>query len=184
MMRRILLGGLLGGLAMFIWTSIAHMVLPLGAAGIREIPNDADMVNALHTKLGESSGFYMYPGMGTGGMAGYAQKLAANPSGLLIYHPPGVQTLTPGQLVTELLTEIAEALLVAWLLTQTRLAGYGSRVVFALVCGILAAIATNVSYWNWYGFPASYTIATMTTEVVGVLVAGLVVAKFVVPVKA
>jgi len=36
---RILLAGILGGIVMFIWTSIAHMVRSLGEAGIAEIPN-------------------------------------------------------------------------------------------------------------------------------------------------
>ena len=31
---RIILAGVLGGIAMFIWTSIAHMATPLGHAGI------------------------------------------------------------------------------------------------------------------------------------------------------
>ena len=31
---RILLAGILGGIAMFIWTSIAHMALPLGKLGL------------------------------------------------------------------------------------------------------------------------------------------------------
>jgi hypothetical protein len=35
MTKRILLAGLLGGLAMFIWQSVAHVVLPLGEAGIQ-----------------------------------------------------------------------------------------------------------------------------------------------------
>jgi len=39
-MKRIFLAALLGAIAMFIWTSIAHMALPLGEAGIREIPNE------------------------------------------------------------------------------------------------------------------------------------------------
>ena len=55
-------------------------------------------------------------------MQQYEQKLAANPSGILIYHPPGAKALTPGQLVTEFLTEVAEALLLASLLAQTSLA--------------------------------------------------------------
>jgi hypothetical protein len=37
MTKRALLAGLLGGIAMFIWSSLAHMVLPL-EAGIKEIP--------------------------------------------------------------------------------------------------------------------------------------------------
>ena len=53
------------------------------------------------------------------------------------------------------------------LLSQTRLTTFASRLGFVLVMGILATIATNVSYWNWYGFPATYTAAYMTTGVVG-----------------
>ena len=33
-MTRIFFAGLLGGIAMFIWTSIAHMALPLGDTGV------------------------------------------------------------------------------------------------------------------------------------------------------
>ena len=32
---KILLAGILGGIAMFIWTSIAHLAFPLGEAGLR-----------------------------------------------------------------------------------------------------------------------------------------------------
>ncbi len=40
MTKRVLLAGLLGGIAMYVWTAIAHMILPLGEAGIQEIPNE------------------------------------------------------------------------------------------------------------------------------------------------
>jgi hypothetical protein len=191
MTRRVLLAAVLGGLAMFVWTSVAHMVLPLGAAGIQEIPDDRALLDAMHAKLGEAPGFYMFPAFGlpanatsaqkSAAMSEYGKKLAANPSGLLIYHPPGARELTPGQLVTELTTEMLQVLLMAWLLAQTRLATYAARVAFAVVCGLLAAIATNVSYWNWYGFPVSYTAAAIFTEVAGLGVAGLVAAKLIRP---
>jgi hypothetical protein len=107
----------------------------------------------------------------------YAQKLAANPSGLLIYHPPGARAITAPQLVTEFLTELLEALLLTWLMAQTRFESRISRIGFAAVVGLVAAMATNLPYWNWYGFPASYTSAYMTTEFVGFLVAGLAAAR-------
>jgi hypothetical protein len=37
-------------------------------------------------------------------------------------------------------------------------------------------LATNVSYWNWYGFPGSYTAAYMAIEIIGFFVAGLAAA--------
>ena len=43
--------------------------------------------------------------------------------------------------------------------------------------GVIAAVATNVPYWNWYGFPGNYTAASMFTQIVGFIAVGLVVAR-------
>jgi hypothetical protein len=84
--------------------------------------------------------------------------------------------MTTGQLVTEFLIEVLQALLVAFLLAQTRLVRFRSRLGFVAAVGVLAAIATNVSYWNWYGFPGAYTAAYMAIELVGIVCAGLAIA--------
>lgn len=170
---------------MFIWSSIAHMVLPLGEAGIREIPNEQAVVAALQTNLGEGRGLYIFPGPGLGehptrqekkeAMSRMAEKLASSPSGLLVYHP--TRPLNLGRLLgIEFATELLEAILVVFLLAQTRLATFGARVGFVTVAGILAAIATNVSYWNWYGFSKRYIAAYIFTQVIGFLCVGLVAA--------
>jgi hypothetical protein len=176
--RRILLAGLAGGVAMFVWASVAHMALPLGSTGVSQIEaNEQPVLAQMQQTLGRKSGMYLFPAMDKGGsMQDYERKLAASPSGLLIYHPPGQPGMTAGQLLTEFLTELAQALLAAFLLAQTRLHGYGSRVAFVAAAGVLASLATNVSYWNWYGFPAAYTVAYMIIEIGGFLAAGLAIA--------
>jgi hypothetical protein len=184
---RIILAGVLGGIAMFIWTSIAHMALPLGHAGIRELPNEPAVLAALQTGLGDEAGLYLFPGLGVGdnptreqekeAMTRYPEKLASNPSGLLMYHPTGARPLTMGKWLTiEFATELLEAILAVFLLAQTRIVSFGGRVGFVFVAGILAAIATNVSYWNWYGFPSVYIAAYMSIQIVGFLCIGLVAA--------
>ena len=115
MSGRALLAGLLGAVAMFVWSSLAHVVLPLGQIGVREIPHERPILDVLHSSLREASGFYIFPGLGVSpdasrsernaAMSYYAEKLAASPSGILVYHPPGNQGITPGRLATELLTE-------------------------------------------------------------------------------
>jgi len=177
MTKRTLLAGLLGGVAMYLWASLAHVVLPLGRSGISEIPNEPGLLNSMHSTLGESPGLYMFPGLGAADMQQYEQKLAANPSGLLIYHPPGAKGMTAVQLATEFLTELLEALLMVWLMARARLQSFASRLGFAAVIGILASITTNISYWNWYGFPTAYTAPYMTIEIVGFVLAGLVAAR-------
>jgi hypothetical protein len=187
MMRRYFLAGVLGGIGMFIWTSIAHMALPLGKAGVAEIPHEAAVLDAMEANIGARTGLYLFPGFGLGpnpsrqakseAMHHMGEKLANNPSGILMYHPRGSRSLQLGRLLgTEFVTELLEVLLAVFLLTQTRLATFGGRVGFFLVAGILAAIATNVSYWNWYGFPSIYTAAYMFTQIIGFLCAGIVAA--------
>lgn len=186
MTKRVFLAGLLGGLAMFVWSSVAHVALPLGQTGIKEIPNEPAVLSAMHTSLGETPGMYAFPGIGQGqpDMKQYERKLAANPSGILIYHPPGAHALTAGQLVTEFLTELIESLLVVFLLAQTQLSSFGARVGFVVIAGVVAALVTNVSYWNWYGFPASYTAAYMAIQIVGFLCVGLVAGAMIKPTTA
>jgi len=185
--KRIILAGVLGSIAMFVWSSLAHTVLPLGEVGVSQIPNEAPVLSAMQTSMGQTSGLYFYPGFGVpkdapreqrnAAMKDYGTKLAANPSGILIYHPPGAKALTPGQLGTEYLTELLECLLVAFLVARAGIAGYGARLGFIVVAGIMAAITTNIPYWNWYGFPTDYTVAYASTEIIGYLVAGLVIAR-------
>ncbi len=63
---KVFLAGIFGGIAMFIWTSIAHLMLPLGEAGISEIPNESAVLSALQSNIGDQTGLYIFPGLGVG----------------------------------------------------------------------------------------------------------------------
>ena len=183
---KILLAGILGGTVMFIWTSIAHMFLPLGEAGISEIPNESGVLSAMQSNIGEQTGLYIFPGLGVGknasrqekneAMKRMGEKMAANPSGILMYHAPGRPSTFGKWLGIEFGTELLEAILVVFLLAQTAINSFFGRIGFVFVAGILAAIATNVSYWNWYGFPCVYTASYMSIQVIGFLCVGIVAA--------
>jgi hypothetical protein len=187
---KILLTGILGGIVMFIWTSIAHMALPLGEAGIKEIPNEQAVLGAMQSSIGEKSGFYFFPGPGLSpsatrqekreAMKAVAEKMASGASGILIYHFARPFALGKS-LGFEFVTEVVESILVVFLLAQARITSFGGRVGFVLVAGILAAMTTNIPYWNWYGFPTVYTASYVFIQLVGFLcigiVAGLVLKK-------
>jgi len=57
-----------------------------------------------------------------------------------------------------------------------RIGSFGGRVGFVLIAGILAAITTNISYWNWYGFPGVYTASYILIEIVGFFLLGVAAA--------
>ena len=185
MTTRAFLAAILGGIAMFIWSFIAHDLLPLGEMGMREFKDEAAVLDALKTNLGDARGLYHFPGHRAGpnatrqeksdAMKRAMEKAASGPSGLLIYHPS--REFTFGKLLgIEFATELLEAILVVFLLTQTRIESFVGRVGFVFLAGILAAITTNVPYWNWYGFPSRYTAAYMSIEIIGFLCVGLIAA--------
>lgn len=180
-MKRVILAAIVGGIAMFLWSFVAHMLTPLASTGVEEIPNEAAVTSAMQANIG-AHGLYLFPGYGLGhkpsmaemraNMESQQKKLASSPSGLMVYFPPNRPMNFGGMLGVEFVTEFLQALIAMSLLWMAGVTTYGRRVAFVALLGIAAVLTTNVSYWNWYGFPSNYTCAYMFTEWMGYLVAG------------
>jgi len=193
-MGKKLLAAVLGGLAFFAWSSVAHIFTGLGETGIQEIPNEQAVVGAIKANV-QGPGLYFFPGRGLPPDATHSQKmkamqsdamqakLKAGPTGILVYKSGAGAAMTPRQLITELVTNIFQVFLAVLLLGQTRIVNFVGRWRFITIAGFLAAISTNISYWNWYGFPGNYTLAYVCTIAMGFVFAGLVAAAIVKPVQ-
>jgi hypothetical protein len=179
-MRSWFVAGIAGGILMFIWTSVAHVALPLGKTGISSIPNEGPVLSAMHDAMGDKAGLYFFPWVDMNSktaMADEAAKMKVNPSGILIYHPPGKGVeMMPQTMLAEFIKEAITAIIAAFLLAQTMIAGYAARVGFVSLVGVVGALTTNASYWIWYGFPTSYTLAYGFIDFVSYVVAGLAIA--------
>jgi len=190
-MAKKLLAAVLGGLAFFLWSFVAHDLLPLGKTGIKEVPNEQAVLNSMKANMPED-GLYFLPGLGVPENATRAQQSAAmearmhkvetGPSGFLAYHA-SLNFSFGKAMVAELGTNILQVLLAIILLGQTRIVNFVGRWRFMTIAGFLAAISTNISYWNWYGFPGNYTLAYICTVAMGFVFAGLVAAAIVKPVQ-
>ncbi|MDQ6939000.1 MAG: hypothetical protein M3119_02465 [Verrucomicrobiota bacterium] len=185
MMKRILLAGLLGAIAMFVWNFVAHMLLPLGELGVSQIPNQSAVLSALQNNLGEQPGLFFFPTpeLKPGEkmhdkqvMERMVSQYESKPTGILVYRPAGRPFTFGKWLAREFGFQFVESLLVAYLLAQAALPSYLKRVVFVTIIGVVVAITTNMSYWNWYGFPKLYTVSYMFTQAMGYFCAGLVIA--------
>lgn len=188
MAKRVLLAGLLGGMAFFLWNFVSHELLGVGEIGVKELPNETAILGAMRTNIPEP-GFYFFPGTGLPANASRAQKEAAmpefarkattGPEGILIYHPIGESPISPRQLLTEGGTNVLQSFIAAFLLAQAGLKRFSSRLGFVTLIGLLAAITTNISYWNWYGFPANYTLSYILGLFAGYAIVGLIAAAIV-----
>lgn len=189
MAKRVVMGGILGGLTMFVWLFVAHEFLPLGEMGVGEIPKEAPVLSAMQSAIPQA-GLYLFPGLGLGptatlqqrnaAMPAYMKKYEQSPHGLLVYHPASGPFNFGAALAREGALNLLEGLLAAWLLSWAA-AGkrYDARAGFVVILGALAAVTTSVGYWNWYEFPGNYVAGYIVTQVIGFTLMGLVAAAFV-----
>jgi len=174
-MMRILIAGILGGLAMYVWLSVAHLS-PLGQIGVHALPNGDAMVAQISDAAGARAGLYFAPD-------NMARKPSAakGPFALVVFTPAAPTGLSPTQLAFEFLSELVEAIIAAWLLAQAGLATYGARVGFVTGIGVVGAILAEAPYWNWYSFPLDYSLVNAVMQIVGFFAAGLAMAALVKP---
>jgi hypothetical protein len=181
---KILLSGLAGGIVMFLWGFVAHGLSPLGTAGMRYLGPNEDAVIALLRDRVHEPGLYPFP-FADPSLSGkamedarttMAEKNRSGPHGLMIIDPVGKEVMTPDMLVTEFVTNVVTALLVACLIAQASVTSFAGRIKFAATIGLVAGIAVNVPHWNWYGFPTAFTLAEILEHVVGIGFVGVVTA--------
>jgi hypothetical protein len=176
---RIVVAGLLGAIAMFVWTAVAHMATPLGAIGFQQIPGEVAVLKTMNDSIGAKPGLFFFPWVDMkdpNAMQKADALQKTEPSGLLLYRPAGQgmgADMTP-MLIKEFIKQLVQALIAASIASMV--VGFAMRWATVVGIGISVGIATNVSYWNWYGFPLDYTLAAITMEVVSAIVAGLVIA--------
>jgi hypothetical protein len=188
---RLVLAALAGGLAMFMWTSFAHVMTPLGYIGMSSLTNDAAVRTALAQSQGPKSGLYIFPAYdpkardGAAEMARATQAARTGPSGLVLYHPAGKGAeMGLETMGSELLLEVIEAFMLAIVIANSTALTLTSRLILSMAVGFAAALTTNGSQQVWYGFPTDYTRAQVVIDVVRYLVAGLVVSLVLRPKKA
>ncbi len=185
MAKRVILGGLLGGILLFNWGYVAHMVLPLGHMACHVLPDEATVIGSIRSTIKEP-GFYLFPGMdmskqpSKSEQEAWTEKAKQGPVGVVIVRPQGGEGMTPKTLGTEFGTNVVSALLAALILSQVRVgASYWTRVGIVTLLGVFAFVTVIVPYWNWYSFPADFVTSEAIEHTVGWLLAGLVLAAIV-----
>jgi len=185
-MKRIILAGLFAGTALFAWEALAHMLLPLGEAGVKALANEQLVSGALADNVRES-GFFFFPapedrpGMTAQQkqetMAAVQERWRTGPAGILIFHPNGTGATFARQLLTQFGFDLVVMVLAAVVLSQVATRGYLKRVGLMALMGLFPTLQTEIPNWNWYGFPTVYMLAQFTVHLVGFTVGGLVLAK-------
>ena len=174
---RKIVAGLLGGLAAFIWSTIAHTVLPLGEAGVSTLPNETAVLTSLQSEI-KQHGLYLFPAPTeetNQSPEAMMAKYRASPSGILVYNPPGRDFSFPRLLGVEAAGTLFAGLIAAALLGRGPITIAGGALLGANL-GIFTWLCVSLSYWNWYDFPRDYVWAEGADQIVGWLLGGIVIA--------
>ena len=187
MAKKILLAGLAGGVIVFLVSGFFHMATSLGEYGIKTLPHEEGTLSAMRSEIPES-GLYLFPaadmsqGRSAAGQAAYLEKYRTGPVGILAYTKGGMDLQFGNLLFKQFLFGLVASLLLASVLGMTTSATtYTSRVLIVLLASLFAGCLYGLPYWNWYGFPLSYTVAYIATWCVSWIIAGLAMAAIVKP---
>ncbi|MEZ5465176.1 MAG: hypothetical protein R3F22_08155 [Lysobacteraceae bacterium] len=176
---RILIAGILGGVAMFVWGAIAHTLLPLGSMGMVTGGPSAATLSALSQDATAGAGIYMLPSPSDatiGDEAAMNAFIEANKDSayaFVVYQPdgnPGLSAMGPN-LLTQFVSDTLAALVLALVLAASAF-GMFKRVMIAAGFALFAWLTISVPYWNWYLFPLDFTFGGLVTQVIGWMGAG------------
>ncbi len=186
-MKRILLGALAGGMVLFLWGAISHMVLQIGDMGITPLPAEDTLMQVMEAHINRD-GFYFFPGMDmTSGdreqaWKDWERKFRRGPWGVMIYHPHGQEPMPPSQLFFEFLSDVLASLVAAFLIVQIP-GSLARRTLMVAMLGVFSWLTVHLPYWNWYGFPGLYTASQLLDGIIGWGLAGLALAAVVKPLR-
>jgi hypothetical protein len=156
-------------------------VLFIGA-GFKPLPNEDKIIKLLESSVTEQ-GLYLFPGKDFRHStrqqeSAFMEKFRTGPVGILVYRPIGGNPLSPIKLLTQFISNLLSALIVAFIVSMV-VASYWKRVFVMTLLGALACVAVSTIYWNWYEFTTSFFLAQFADQAIGFFLAGLAIAKIV-----
>jgi len=186
MFRQILLAGLTGGMIVFVLSALQNIVFPSGEP--KALPEQPVILAALRTI--PQAGFNFFPGRGltrsmtseqkSAAQAEYLRLFREGPVGVIAYSPGGGEFHFGRQLAIQFLLSVIAALAAALILTvMVATTTYAGRVGIMCLLGVFAFGYLEPQYWNWYGFPAAYTITRVFGGVATWTIAGAAMAAIV-----
>ncbi len=188
-MKALFLGAILGGLAAFLWSTLSWELFGWHEKAVHRFPNEDAVVAAISSPA-LPSGVYLLPKLQSqermtpeqakAAQAAAMEKFQKGPIVFAAVRSNGFGSF-PRALAIQLLSLMAAAGLLTWLLLQTTGLSYGRRVLFLAVAGLAASVIVDLPNWNWWGFSGAYTAVNLADFTLMWSFAGLVIAKVTTP---
>jgi hypothetical protein len=182
---RILISGILAGLAVFFTGAFTHSALNWGGRAIKPLPNEEAFVKSFVEQKAEP-GMYAFPFVANDAPPKEQERVnevyKKGPAGLVIVAPTGQDQMPPEVLAKELATNILGAILAAWIVSQFAPGkGFAIRFVAVFAMGMFAWLAIDASYLIWYRFSQNFVTDALFSGLLENTVAGLIIAAIIRP---
>ena len=187
-MKKVLIAAILGAVIFFAWSAAVHMNPLTGPMGLSMLNEKEDAVMAALKDNVPQPGLYFFPGMDMSKHMtkeqedAWAAKYKAGPSGLLLLQPKGGEPMMTRQLVIEFFSNLLCALIAAFVLAST-VGSFARRVAIVASLGLFSWLTISIAQWDWYNFPFAFVALDAINQVIGWLLAGLLMAKLIKPVN-
>jgi hypothetical protein len=179
-MKRFILGVVLAALAMFLWGMLYWAVNPLPYTTWKKATDDVEAGQAL-LKYFPENGTYYIPGMYHDD-ATKARLFEQGPVAFVhMLRREGRPMMDPSIMIKGIVLYLVVAFLLGWLLRMALpgLPSYGRRVLFMALLAFTAAVMIDMGDAVWWYIPLNWKIQQGLYNFSALLVAGLVLAKFV-----
>ena len=184
MAKKLLLGAIIGGVILFFWGAVSHMLLPFSTAALQRFTNEEPVKQTIVANA-PTSGVYFLPYMQQEGLTEEQQNAAfekAMQGPVLFVAVRLGRARSFGSLLgIQFLIDVLTALLLTALLLYTRPMGYAHRVLFVVGVALVVGISALLPDWNWYNFSAAYTAGEFFGLLIGFALAGLALARIAKP---
>ena len=185
MLKQIIIGGLLGGITLFMWGYVSWAVMDWHSTTIVQSHEGVSaVVDGIENNLPET-GVYYFPPKPTDPdkVEAWMESHKTQPHGLIFYYAELGQIMPPNMFVRGFCADVIASMMATILLIMAlpSLGGYWSRVMFIFSLGVFAVMSVHLVNGVFFTMPLTWTIGLGVDLSASWLFAGLVLGSIIRP---
>lgn len=182
-MKNIFFASLICGFILSLWYAISWTLLPWHSPlTYKNLPNSEEIIDLVSESV-ENDGIYAYPGPPEEGvdLDKSLENHKKGPIVVLLFHKNGVDPFSPLLFLKGFLINTFSAFILISVLKQTRYEDlkYLWKVALVGSFGLITALSSHLTQWNWQHFPLNHTIVVTLEVIIGWTIVGIVLPRLV-----
>jgi hypothetical protein len=165
-MKKLLIGGIVGGIIIFIWQTLSWTVLDLHRSGQDYTPKQDTILNFLNSQFSEDGSYYMIStpkGTSNEEMSKRMEERMGKPWAQIQYHKE-LKVNMGTNIFRGLIVTILMVIFVVWILAKISPTTFAVTFVSTLLIGVIVFINSPYTMHIWY--PKADIMAHMTDALV------------------